>query len=1291
MIQFIKRYVKLILMATVMLLLGDSVLAQNLKGYKTGQVRIKFGQHMDNSLKGMSIQTLKSGTVATGLNEIDNLAHEYKVVKMKRIFPNAGKFEAKHRRHGLHLWYELEYAEDIDIENVLNAYNETSEVQNAEPVYEVEFYNGLNRRELKSTDATALNFPNDPKLKDQYFVYNNNEPAINGGADTYALNAWSLETGDSDVIVAVIDGGVDTSQVDLKANLWINKGEIPGNNIDDDNNGYVDDINGYNFVTGSGKLTPDMQRHGTHVAGTIGAVTNNETGIAGIAGGSGQGDGARIMSCAIFSDRSSTGATEKANVFIYAADNGAVIAQNSWGYTYPGVAEQVVLDAIDYFIDNAGYDENDRPVGPMQGGIVFFAAGNNGDYDDYYPGCYHRVRAVGASDSEDKITRFSNYGHWVDIIAPGSRILSTLGETTYSFMDGTSMACPQVSGAAALIVSKYKNKITPNEVWTRLRNSADSIEHLNEDYKGLIGTGRLNTFHALMELENDNLIPNQVTDLSASNIGPVSMDLQWTAPGRGAGNEGSVSYYELRYSEDPITADNFHQAQEFKMRHALPAGEREEINLNGLYPGKKYFIALVAKDYYGNRSEISNVISVVAQEAPVMVLPKGEIHSINRQNGNIHTFALNVLNEGQRDLIIDPSYELTTYTGLGTGNISFNTTQLTLASGASLDIQVVYNINEDVPDGKYTANFVLNTNDPFQSEAKVPVEIFIYGDSASLIAPQSVDLGKVYAGHETTKSFNIYNDSNVEGLLVVESLELSSTDLSVNNRLPIYIMPGDSAQIDLSCLSNDVKELSSTVGLYTNQGVDVTNIAISASIVNPPVIDVVNNDMSAVVPQDESEEFVFTVSNSGADELHLDFSVSPIIYDINNNLVNPLSLQTELFSDSFLSTEFSTGWETQNDDDSQGWILSDDASSDGFIIPEHDGIYASVNDDNSGQTSYGRRDYLITPEVSLDNLTDVTLEFDSYYTGANSMLATVEISLNNGETWMPIYQPEGNEEWVTETISLRQFVGQKVKLAFHADDRGVQSSGWAIDNIKMTGTLEWAVVELVSGSTPVMPGESSEFKLSISPFFLEHGIYQTTLNITSNDPAKSKLSVPIMLEVLGTGNALLSELKLDGVLIDNFNPEQFIYYVDINGSVFPAIDVLAQNPNAVVELREPTNLARGFEALTAEIKVVSADGSNSRTYTIFFKGHVGISEMDVRRLINIYPNPFNEMLYVDSQRGEHVVLTIYDVTGRLMLQEQINGNGLHSINTSALDNGIYLLKLNIDGESYNYSKMVKVK
>ncbi|WP_289054082.1 S8 family serine peptidase [Carboxylicivirga marina] len=1281
----------MILITTIMLLLGESMVAQSLKGYKAGKVRIKFEQHMDNSLKAMNVQTLKSGAIATGLTAIDRLSNEYKVVTMKRVFPYAGKFEAKHQRYGLHLWYELEYDESIDVEHVIKAYGETDEVKNAEPVYDTEFYHGLKQRTLKSSNETTLNFPNDPKFNQQYFAFNSNVPVINGGADTYALNAWSLETGDSDVIVAVIDGGIDTSQVDLKENLWINKGEIPGNNIDDDNNGYVDDINGYNFVTGSGKLVPDVQNHGTHVAGTIGAVTNNGIGIAGIAGGSGHGDGVRLMNCAIHSGRGYTDGTQKANTFIYAADNGAVIAQNSWGYVYPNVYELVVLEAIDYFIDNAGFDENDRPVGPMQGGIVFFAAGNNGDYDNYYPGCYSRVHAVGASNSEDQITSFSNYGHWVDIIAPGDNIISTFRETTYYTMSGTSMACPQVSAAASLIVSKYKNKISPKEVWTRLRNSADSIEHINEEYKGLIGAGRLNTFHALMELENDNLLPNKITDLRALNIASVSTDLLWTAPGRGQSNEGSVSYYELRYSEDSITADNFHLAQEFKMRHALPVGEREEINLNGLYPGKKYFIALVAKDYYGNRSEISNVISIVAQEAPVMVLPKGEIHSINRQNGNIHTFALNVLNEGQRDLIIDPSYELTTYTGLGTDNISFNTTQLTLASGASLDIQVVYNINEDVPDGKYTANFVLNTNDPFQSEAKVPVEIFIYGDSASLIAPQSVDLGKVYAGHETTKSFNIYNDSNVEGLLVVESLELSSTDLSVNNRLPIYIMPGDSAQIDLSCLSNDVKELSSTVGLYTNQGVDVTNIAISASIVNPPVIDVVNNDMSAVVPQDESEEFVFTVSNSGADELHLDFSVSPIIYDINNNLVNPLSLQTELFSDSFLSTEFSTGWETQNDDDSQGWILSDDASSDGFIIPEHDGIYASVNDDNSGQTSYGRRDYLITPEVSLDNLTDVTLEFDSYYTGANSMLATVEISLNNGETWMPIYQPEGNEEWVTETISLRQFVGQKVKLAFHADDRGVQSSGWAIDNIKMTGTLEWAVVELVSGSTPVMPGESSEFKLRISPFFLEHGSYQTALNITSNDPATPKFSVPIILDILGTGNALLSELKLDGVLIDNFTPEQFIYYVDINGSEFPAIDVLAQNPNAVVELREPTNLASGFEALTAEIKVVSADGSNSRTYTIFFKGHVGISEMDVRRLINIYPNPFNDMLYVDSQRGEHVVLTIYDVTGRLMLQEQINGNGLHSINTSALDNGIYLLRLNIDGESYNYSKMVKVK
>jgi hypothetical protein len=195
--------------------------------------------------------------------------------------------------------------------------------------------------------------------------------------------------------------------------LWINTIEENGQDgIDDDGNGYIDDIHGYGFADHAGNFFPDY--HGVHVGGTVAAVNNNGIGVSGVAGGSGAGDGVRIMSCAVFSGFNQDGFDQ---AFVYAADNGAIIAQNSWGYSLPGVFEQSVLDAIDYFIANAGYDENGDPIGLMQGGLVVFAAGNEDSSADYYPGYYARVMAVASTDHNDVRSDFSNYGSWVDIAA----------------------------------------------------------------------------------------------------------------------------------------------------------------------------------------------------------------------------------------------------------------------------------------------------------------------------------------------------------------------------------------------------------------------------------------------------------------------------------------------------------------------------------------------------------------------------------------------------------------------------------------------------------------------------------------------------------------------------------------------------------------------------------------------------------------------------------------------------------------------------------------------------------
>lgn len=289
--------------------------------------------------------------------------------------------------------------------------------------------------------ATSTHPFNDPLLPDQWH-YNNTGQSGYEGADVNLYEAWAETTGSSDIVVAIHDQGIDVEHEDLAANIWVNEAEANGEpNVDDDGNGYIDDINGYNFEKNKGAVDP--QYHGTHVAGTIAAVNNNGIGVSGVAGGDGSGNGVKVMSLQILGGA----AIEKS--YVYAANNGAVISQNSWGYTSPGYVDQSVLDAIDYFIEEAG----DFEGSPMKGGIVIFAAGNSNHDGEWYPGYFPNTMAVAAIGPEGKKASYSNYGDWIELSAPGgdvmlggtSGVLSTIPDGGYAYLDGTSMACPHCS------------------------------------------------------------------------------------------------------------------------------------------------------------------------------------------------------------------------------------------------------------------------------------------------------------------------------------------------------------------------------------------------------------------------------------------------------------------------------------------------------------------------------------------------------------------------------------------------------------------------------------------------------------------------------------------------------------------------------------------------------------------------------------------------------------------------------------------------------------------------------
>ena len=311
---------------------------------------------------------------------------------------------------------------------------------------------------------------------------------------------WAIETGNPDVIVGITDSGMDMDHPDLQRNRWRNLGEIncPLNNetaccsngVDDDGNGYVDDCYGYNFgdnvggadLMGSGS-------HGTHVAGIVAADSNNSVGVAGTAGGDVGRPGASLMTLTCF------GRTQGfAESIVYAADNNASISQNSWGYTSPGAVEQSVLDAIDYFNVNAGGTM-------MDGGLVIVAAGNSNSDGAYYPAYYPGAVAVASllRDSA-QASGFTNYGDWITISAPGSDILSTVAtvEGSYAEYSGTSMACPFVSGALALLIA-YRPNMGRQDYLNCMKWTATNIDsaNTNPNRAGQLGAGVINPYSML--------------------------------------------------------------------------------------------------------------------------------------------------------------------------------------------------------------------------------------------------------------------------------------------------------------------------------------------------------------------------------------------------------------------------------------------------------------------------------------------------------------------------------------------------------------------------------------------------------------------------------------------------------------------------------------------------------------------------------------------------------------------------------------------------------------------------
>ena len=506
--------------------------------YVEGEVIVKFTPQVADMIA--SVEATRGAATRSGAVDLDEVLEAINGYQLERVFPLDERTEERTREQGLHQWYVVRFGAGSTAEQVAQRMQTLGEVQ------AVDFNRSIKRAyrtkatplsaerlaAAESATRAATGAMNDPLLAAQWHLVNRGDQFCEGelaksvrDADVQCEGAWGRSTGDEQVIVAVLDEGVFVDHPDLKDNIWINENEVWRSHEDNDGNGYVGDRYGYNFVKGTGVITWNDaydSGHGSHVAGVISAVNNNGVGISSVAGGDGSGNGVKIMVCQIFSGYTGSSSLAVVRAIKYAADNGAVVLQCSWGYVSgaanmydwgePGFASQeeweagapLEKSALDYFTHNAG-----SANGPIEGGVAVFAGGNESAPMAGYPGASKDYISVAATAADFTAATYTNYGPGTTVSAPGGDqdyyfdyvdedhnygevgcVLSTLpyhvSASGYGYMEGTSMACPHVSGVVALGISyaaQLRRHLTEKELRELLISTTTPIDEFQTGAK----------------------------------------------------------------------------------------------------------------------------------------------------------------------------------------------------------------------------------------------------------------------------------------------------------------------------------------------------------------------------------------------------------------------------------------------------------------------------------------------------------------------------------------------------------------------------------------------------------------------------------------------------------------------------------------------------------------------------------------------------------------------------------------------------------------------------------------
>ena len=1187
--------------------------------YEQGVISIKLKPYMDQYFNERSIPTGKSGYVETGIASFDEINRSIGAVQYTRKIdvlydnsPASLQYKERHRAWGLNLWHEIRFDSKVDVIEAVKQFSSLDEVEIAEPLYKTRKIEPVDMQNINEDKGTSTRWtPNDPYYADHQWHFNNTgQDGGRVGFDVNAETAWDIEKGNSDVIVAVIDGGVQYNHPDLEGNMWGPIGPQGTNTEPDD--------------------------HGSHVAGTVSGVTNNGVGLAGLAGGSGSNDGVRIMTIDLWGNHG----LSNMEIFAYAADNGASISQNSWGYTSAGVYQQEVLDAIDYFNANGGGNE-------LIGGITIFAAGNDNHSGDWYPAYYEGAMAVASHDRHGEKSSFSNYGSWIDITAPGTDIASMNGSSNYVYMSGTSMACPHVSGAAALVVSYAPGQLTNDQLWDILINSAnDELYQYNSSYNGLLGSGALDAYEALI-LTDDYIGGTTNYNLSISIEGPGT-----TQP-----EPGTYSYEEgtsVTISANPLSGASF---------------DRWEIN------GSNYTSSQLTLTINQNVTAVAYFSEDQGGDCPVYELPFTETFDgttapdcweVTDNQGNGQVWQFGTFSGGLSGTSGNYAYlDSDGYGRNNTQNSDLVTPTIDMSEYSSVNLSFKHYFRQYQSVSTATLSYSVDNGQTWYTVQQ-------WTSNTSNPATFDMDIDEV-AGHSEVK-FK-WNYTGTWGYYwSIDDVEITGETAATEYQLTI----GSSGQGTI-----DPQE-----GTYTYP--ENTGVQISAT------------------PHQGWEFSHWTVNGSDYYDAQLNITMNQDITATAYFVEEPggdCPVYGLPFTETFDGTTAPDCWEvTDNQGNGQVWQFGTFSGG----LSGTSGNYAYLDSDGYGSNNSQNSD-LITPTIDMSEYSSVNLSFKHYFRQYQSVsTATLSYSVDNGQTWHTVQQWTSNtSNPATFDMNIDQVAGHS-QVKFKWNYTGTWGYYWSIDDVYITGVDDGGgddgppfglpYVETFDDTTApdyweVTDNQGNGQVWKFGTF--NGGVSGTEGNYAyldsdgygSNNSQNSDLITPTF-DLSEYSNMYLSFEHYFRQWND-VSTATFAYSVD-NGQSWTNIRQWTST------IDNPTTYNLDISALSGQSQVKFKfnytgtwgyywsidDFTITTTQSSQFMTHQGIEQIDeLEFLVDVYPNPASDRFYIESTE-KIKQLRLIDLNGQVIIDITVEDYQT-DINANNLQTGVYFIQILTEDDVLN--------